>query len=77
MKRGRKPQWAIDEPYYPVDLTCRLYNVLVKAGIGTLEHLRDCTEMQLLKAGLTRKSVAEVKHELAAVGLSLRRWAKK
>ncbi|NLM68663.1 MAG: DNA-directed RNA polymerase subunit alpha [Firmicutes bacterium] len=56
-----------------LDLSVRSYNCLKRAGINTLEELTRRTEEDMMKVrNLGKKSLAEVKEKLAALGLSLR-----
>ena len=56
-----------------LDLSVRSYNCLKRAGINTLEELTRKTEEDMMKVrNLGKKSLAEVKEKLAALGLSLR-----
>lgn len=60
---------AIEE----LDLSVRSYNCLKRAGINTVAELVERDEEEMMKVrNLGRKSLEEVQHKLAALGLSLR-----
>ncbi len=56
-----------------LDLSVRSYNCLKRAGINTVEELIKRNEDEMMKVrNLGRKSLEEVEHKLAALGLALR-----
>jgi len=56
-----------------LDLSVRSYNCLKRAGINTVEELTNKTEEEMMKVrNLGKKSLEEVQHKLAELGLSLR-----
>ncbi|MBZ4688531.1 MAG: DNA-directed polymerase subunit alpha [Clostridia bacterium] len=56
-----------------LDLSVRSYNCLKRAGINTVDELINRTEEDMMKVrNLGRKSLEEVKHKLAELGLSLK-----
>jgi len=56
-----------------LDLSVRSYNCLKRAGINTVEELTQKTEEDMIKVrNLGRKSLEEVIHKLAELGLSLK-----
>ena len=56
-----------------LDLSVRSYNCLKRAGINTVEELIKRNEEEMMKVrNLGRKSLEEVEHKLAALGLGLR-----
>lgn len=55
-----------------LDLSVRSYNCLKRAGINTVEELRNKTEDDMMKVrNLGRKSLEEVQHKLDELGLGL------
>lgn len=56
-----------------MDLSVRSYNCLKRAGINTVEELTQRTEEDMMKVrNLGRKSLEEVIHKLASMGLGLK-----
>lgn len=56
-----------------LDLTCRSYNCLKRAGIHTVQDLTKKSEEDLMKArNLGKKSITEIIGKLDALGLSLK-----
>ncbi len=57
-----------------LDLSVRSYNCLKRAAVNTVEDLVNKTEDEMMKVrNLGRKSLEEVLHKLASLGLSLRK----
>ena len=55
-----------------LDLSVRSFNCLKRANINTVEDLTNKTEEEMIKVrNLGRKSLEEVEHKLAMMGLSL------
>ena len=55
-----------------LDMSVRSFNCLKRAGIDTVEDLTNRTEEDMIKVrNLGRKSLEEVEHKLAQLGLSL------
>ncbi len=55
-----------------LDLSVRSFNCLKRAGINTVEDLINKTQEEMIKVrNLGRKSLEEVEHKLAMMGLSL------
>jgi DNA-directed RNA polymerase subunit alpha len=56
-----------------LDLSCRSYNCLKRAGIQTVLELTDKTEEEMMKVkNLGKKSLKEIKEKLASIGLSFK-----
>ncbi|MEW6725153.1 MAG: DNA-directed RNA polymerase subunit alpha [Bacillota bacterium] len=67
--RDRVMEMAIED----LDLSVRSFNCLKRAGINTVGELVEKSEPEMMKVrNLGKKSLEEVKHKLAALGLSLR-----
>jgi DNA-directed RNA polymerase subunit alpha len=57
-----------------LDLSVRSYNCLKRAGINTVEELNQKTEDDMMKVrNLGKKSLEEVQHKLAELGLGLKK----
>ncbi|MTI48308.1 DNA-directed RNA polymerase subunit alpha [Sporosalibacterium faouarense] len=57
-----------------LDLSVRSYNCLKRAGINTVEELTQKSEEDMMKVrNLGKKSLEEVEHKLAELGLGLRK----
>jgi DNA-directed RNA polymerase subunit alpha len=66
-KKEKVMQMSIEE----LDLSVRSYNCLKRAGINTVEDLTNKTEEDMMKVrNLGRKSLEEVLHKMASLGLS-------
>ena len=64
---------VLDLPIEELDLSVRSYNCLKRAGINAVEELIKKTEEDMMKIrNLGKKSLAEVKSNLAEHGLTLR-----
>ena len=64
---------VLDLPIEELDLSVRSYNCLKRAGINAVEELIKKTEEDMMKVrNLGKKSLAEVKSNLAEHGLTLR-----
>lgn len=64
---------VLDMPIEELDLSVRSYNCLKRAGINTVQELIRKTEEDMMKVrNLGKKSLEEVKGQLANLGLSLR-----
>jgi len=67
-QRDKVLEMTIEE----LDLSVRSFNCLKRANINTVEDLVDKTEEEMIKVrNLGRKSLEEVIHKLAMMGLSL------
>lgn len=67
-KKTKVLEMTIDE----LDLSVRSYNCLKRAGINTVDELIQRDEVDMMKVrNLGKKSLEEVRHRLAALGLSL------
>ena len=56
-----------------LDLSCRSYNCLKRAGIQTVLELTEKTEEEMMKVkNLGKKSLKEIKEKLASIGLSFK-----
>lgn len=57
-----------------LDLSVRSYNCLKRAGINTVQELTDKTDADMMKVrNLGRKSLEEIQHKLAELGLGFRK----
>jgi DNA-directed RNA polymerase subunit alpha len=57
-----------------LDLSVRSYNCLKRAGINTVQELTDKSEPDMMKVrNLGRKSLEEIQHKLAELGLGFRK----
>ena len=67
-QRDKVLEMTIEE----LDLSVRSFNCLKRANINTVEDLISKTEDEMIKVrNLGRKSLEEVEHKLAMMGLSL------
>ncbi len=67
-QRDKVLEMTIEE----LDLSVRSFNCLKRAGINTVEDLISRTQEEMIKVrNLGRKSLEEVEHKLAMMGLSL------
>ncbi|MDR0951679.1 MAG: DNA-directed RNA polymerase subunit alpha [Oscillospiraceae bacterium] len=67
-QRDKVLEMTIEE----LDLSVRSFNCLKRANINTVEDLIDKTQEEMIKVrNLGRKSLEEVEHKLAMMGLSL------
>jgi DNA-directed RNA polymerase subunit alpha len=67
-QRDKVLEMTIEE----LDLSVRSFNCLKRANINTVEDLISKTEEEMIKVrNLGRKSLEEVVHKLAMMGLSL------
>ena len=67
-QRDKVLEMTIEE----LDLSVRSFNCLKRAGINTVEDLISKTQEEMIKVrNLGRKSLEEVEHKLAMMGLSL------
>ena len=58
-----------------LELSCRSYNCLKRAGITTILELTEMTEEDMMKIkNLGKKSLKEIKDKLLAMGLSFREY---
>ncbi len=63
---------VLEMPIEELDLSVRSFNCLKRANINTVEDLISKTEDEMIKVrNLGRKSLEEVEHKLALMGLSL------
>lgn len=46
---GKTQQKIVAPPFHGIDISNRAYNLLMRAGIDSIEKLTDCTEDDLLK----------------------------
>jgi DNA-directed RNA polymerase subunit alpha len=68
--RGRLHEMTMEE----LDLSVRSFNCLKRAGINTVQDLLDRTEEEMMKVrNLGKKSLEEVQHKLADLGLYLKK----
>lgn len=57
-----------------LDFSVRSYNCLKRAGINTVQELTDKTDADMMKVrNLGRKSLEEIQHKLAELGLGFRK----
>ena len=67
-KKEKVLEMTIEE----LDMSVRSFNCLKRANINTVEDLTNKTEEEMIKVrNLGRKSLEEVEHKLAMMGLSL------
>ena len=67
-QRDKVLEMTIEE----LDLSVRSFNCLKRANINTVEDLISKTQDEMIKVrNLGRKSLEEVEHKLAMMGLSL------
>ena len=65
-------EWTRTMTIEELDLSVRSFNCLKRANINTVEDLTNKTEEEMIKVrNLGRKSLEEVEHKLAMMGLSL------
>lgn len=71
-KEPERPDTVMKMTIEELDLSARSFNCLKRANINTVEDLANKTEEEMIKVrNLGRKSLEEVKHKLAMMGLSL------
>lgn len=71
-KEPERPDTVMKMTIEELDLSVRSFNCLKRANINTVEDLTNKTEEEMLKVrNLGRKSLEEVEHKLAMMGLSL------
>ena len=71
-KEPERPDTVIKMTIEELDLSVRSFNCLKRANINTVEDLTNKTEEEMIKVrNLGRKSLEEVEHKLAMMGLSL------
>lgn len=72
-KEEDKKEKVLEMTIEELDLSVRSYNCLKRAGINTVEELTEKTEDDMMKVrNLGKKSLEEVKHKLAELGLGLK-----
>lgn len=71
-KEPEPPDTVMKMTIEELDLSVRSFNCLKRANINTVEDLTNKTEEEMIKVrNLGRKSLEEVEHKLAMMGLSL------
>ena len=71
-KEPQRPDTVMKMTIEELDLSVRSFNCLKRANINTVEDLTNKTEEEMIKVrNLGRKSLEEVEHKLAMMGLSL------
>lgn len=71
-KEPERPDTVMKMTIEELDLSVRSFNCLKRANINTVEDLTNKTEEEMIKVrNLGRKSLEEVEHKLAMMGLSL------
>ena len=71
-KEPERPDTVMKMTIEELDLSVRSFNCLKRANINTVEDLNNKTEEEMIKVrNLGRKSLEEVEHKLAMMGLSL------
>lgn len=71
-KEPERPVTVMKMTIEELDLSVRSFNCLKRANINTVEDLTNKTEEEMIKVrNLGRKSLEEVEHKLAMMGLSL------
>ena len=71
-KEPERPDTVRKMTIEELDLSVRSFNCLKRANINTVEDLTNKTEEEMIKVrNLGRKSLEEVEHKLAMMGLSL------
>lgn len=71
-KEPERPDTVKKMTIEELDLSVRSFNCLKRANINTVEDLTNKTEEEMIKVrNLGRKSLEEVEHKLAMMGLSL------
>ena len=70
-KEPERPDTVMKMTIEELDLSVRSFNCLKRANINTVEDLTNKTEEEMIKVrNLGRKSLEEVEHKLAMMGLS-------
>ncbi|MGF7058298.1 DNA-directed RNA polymerase subunit alpha [Brassicibacter mesophilus] len=73
-KEEDKKEKVLEMTIEELDLSVRSYNCLKRAGINTVEELNQKTEDDMMKVrNLGKKSLEEVQHKLAELGLGLKK----
>ncbi|KNF08047.1 DNA-directed RNA polymerase subunit alpha [Gottschalkia purinilytica] len=73
-KEEDKKEKVLEMTIEELDLSVRSYNCLKRAGINTVEELTQKSEEDMMKVrNLGKKSLEEVQHKLAELGLGLRK----
>ena len=71
-KEPERPDTVMKMTIEELDLSVRSFNCLKRANINTVEDFTNKTEEEMIKVrNLGRKSLEEVEHKLAMMGLSL------
>lgn len=71
-KEPERPDTVMKMTIEELDLSVRSFNCLKRANINTVKDLTNKTEEEMIKVrNLGRKSLEEVEHKLAMMGLSL------
>ena len=71
-KEPERPDTVMKMTIEELDLSVRSFNCLKRANINTVEDLTNKTEEEMIKVrNLGRKSLEEVEHKLAMMGLTL------
>ena len=71
-KEPERPDTVMKMTIEELDLSVRSFNCLKRANINTVEDLTNKTEEEMINVrNLGRKSLEEVEHKLAMIGLSL------
>ena len=71
-KEPERPDTVMKMTIEELDLSVRSFNCLKRANINTVEDLTNKTEEEMIQVrNLGRKSLEEVEHKLAMMGLSL------
>ena len=71
-KEPERPDTVMKMTIEELDLSVRSFNCLKRANINTVEDLTNKTEEEMIKVrNLGRKSLEEIEHKLAMMGLSL------
>lgn len=71
-KEPERPDTVMKMTIEELDLSVRSFNCLKRANINTVEDLTNNTEEEMIKVrNFGRKSLEEVEHKLAMMGLSL------
>ena len=71
-KEVKRPDTVMKMTIEELDLSVRSFNCLKRANINTVEDLTNKTQEEMIKVrNLGRKSLEEVEHKLAMMGLSL------
>lgn len=71
-KEVKQPDTVMKMAIEELDLSVRSFNCLKRANINTVEDLTNKTQEEMIKVrNLGRKSLEEVEHKLAMMGLSL------